>query len=92
MNGLGQSLASMARSIGPAVGGLLWSFSVQKHFMFLNFIGFSVGLVCCQAINLHLPKSLDYKKKSIEEINLSESHAVTLGDRNQKGDFTELSH
>ena len=27
VNGLGQSMASLARAIGPAFGGLLWSIS-----------------------------------------------------------------
>jgi MFS family permease len=31
-NGLGQCLASLARAIGPAVGGALWSISVQVSF------------------------------------------------------------
>ena len=29
VNGLGQSMASLARTIGPAFGGLLWSFSLE---------------------------------------------------------------
>lgn len=32
VNGLGQSMAALARTIGPALGGLLWSISVEVRY------------------------------------------------------------
>jgi hypothetical protein len=32
VNGLGQSMASLARAVGPAVGGAMWSMSTQVKF------------------------------------------------------------
>jgi MFS family permease len=62
VNGLGQSLAALARAIGPALGGMLWSMSIKNHFVFLNFIGVSVLLCCCGLLNRQLPNSIDFKK------------------------------
>jgi hypothetical protein len=63
VNGLGQSLAALARAIGPAFGGFLWSVSIKSRFVFLNFIGVSVLLVGCFFLNRQLPDSIDFKKK-----------------------------
>ena len=38
VNGLGQSIASISRAIGPTIGGVLWSFSINYEIIFLNFI------------------------------------------------------
>ena len=32
INGLGQTFASLARAVGPALGGALWSFSLRLPF------------------------------------------------------------
>jgi len=61
-NGLGQSLASLTRALGPAAGGFLWSLSTHHHFVFLNFIGASLLFMLCTFINRLLPRSLDFKK------------------------------
>ncbi len=63
VNGLGQSMASAARCIGPAVGGLVWSLGVRFHFLFLNFIVVAFLLVICIILGYYLPTSLDYAKK-----------------------------
>jgi MFS family permease len=63
VNGLGQSLASFARAVGPAIGGILWSFSVRFNFMFLNFLSAIVIFFICGYINRLLPPSIDFKKK-----------------------------
>ena len=62
VNGLGQSLAAAARAIGPALGGLLWSISIQKNFVFLNFLGVMVVLMLSGYVNRLLPESINYKK------------------------------
>ena len=62
VNGLGQSFASLARTLGPALGGCLWSFSIHKHFVFLNFIIVSVLYLCSDRLNAALPPRLDYQK------------------------------
>jgi MFS family permease len=63
VNGLGQSLASLARAIGPALGGMLWSISTRIHFVFLNFLVTIVIFLFCIYINRLLPPSIDFKKK-----------------------------
>jgi hypothetical protein len=64
VNGFGQSLASLARGIGPALGGVLWSLSTSVGFVYFNFIAV-VGL---WILNLYiarwLPLSLDRMKQS----------------------------
>jgi MFS family permease len=64
VNGLGQSLASLARAIGPALGGMLWSVSTRIHFVFLNFLVTIVIFLFCIYLNRLLPPSIDFKKKS----------------------------
>ena len=63
-NGLGQTLASLARAIGPALGGMLWSIAIQRHFLFLNFLSVVILLICSGMLNRQLPNSIDHKKKS----------------------------
>lgn len=63
VNGLGQSLASLARAFGPALGGLLWSVSIQQKFVFLNFLSVVAILAVSAVINRLLPDSIDHKKK-----------------------------
>jgi MFS family permease len=63
VNGLGQSLASLARAFGPALGGLLWSISIQNNFVFLNFLSVVLILIVSAIINRYLPDSIDHKKK-----------------------------
>lgn len=63
VNGLGQSLGALARSLGPAVGGLLWSVATKYDFVYLNF----VAVVAVFALNYYVsylaPASLDHRKK-----------------------------
>lgn len=35
VNGLGQSMAALARTIGPAIGGLLWSISLEVRHVYV---------------------------------------------------------
>jgi len=65
VNGVGQSMASLARAIGPALGGVLWSLSVHVNCSYINFVCVAVLLVICQFINYQLPISLDVKKNSL---------------------------
>jgi MFS family permease len=69
VNGFGQSLAALSRGAGPAIGGLLWSFSVSLNFVYLNFI----AMVSMLLLNLYLgdllPVSLDYKKQRKQVIS-----------------------
>jgi len=63
VNGLGQSLGALARSLGPAVGGLLWSVATKYDFVYLNF----VAVIAVFALNYYVsylaPASLDHRKK-----------------------------
>ena len=63
VNGLGQSMAALARAIGPALGGALWSLSVHHHFVYLNFIVTALAFCFCLYLNQLLPASLDFKKQ-----------------------------
>jgi len=63
VNGLGQSMAALARAIGPALGGALWSVSTKHHFVYLNFIVASVVYAFLLYLNQLMPPSLDFKKR-----------------------------
>jgi hypothetical protein len=63
VNGLGQSLGALARSAGPAVGGLLWSLGTKYHFVYLNFIAVTLLYLLNMYVSDLVPQSLDYKKK-----------------------------
>eukprot|EP01034_Spumella_vulgaris_P024805 gene24805-31186_t len=63
VNGLGQSMAALTRAVGPALGGMLWSLSIQNDFVFFNFIATGCTLIVCLAINHQLGTSLDVKKR-----------------------------
>lgn len=43
VNGLGQSLASLARMVGPGFGGMLWSISTKVITTYLRLIN-GIGL------------------------------------------------
>jgi hypothetical protein len=52
----------LARAVGPALGGLLWSFSMSHNTVYLSFIAMIMCFAVCLAINVHMPLSLDHKK------------------------------
>lgn len=58
VNGLGQSMASIARAVGPAVGGALWSVGTVTSFIYINFIALTVLTVATLVFSLYLPRSL----------------------------------
>jgi hypothetical protein len=60
VNGFGQSLASAARCLGPAIGGALWSLSVRSHFIYLNFIFVQFLLLWAVFMGSYLPVAIDY--------------------------------
>ena len=51
VNAMGQMFASLARCVGPGVGGLLWSLSVNADFIVANFLVTAVLLVGAMALN-----------------------------------------
>ena len=63
VNGMGQSFAALARAIGPALGGALWSIGTIHPFIFLNFIMIGVIYAICLIIDYYLPLSLDHGKQ-----------------------------
>eukprot|EP01032_Pedospumella_encystans_P012340 gene12340-14283_t len=63
VNGLGQSLGALARSLGPAVGGLLWSVATKYNFIYLNFIAVSMLFALNYYVSYLVPDSLDHRKK-----------------------------
>jgi len=63
VNGLGQSLGALARSLGPAVGGLLWSVATRYNFIYLNFIAVTVIFGLNYYVSYLVPDSLDHRKK-----------------------------
>jgi hypothetical protein len=60
VNGFGQSLASAARCLGPAIGGALWSLSVRSRFIYLNFLFVQLLLLCAITMGSYLPAAIDY--------------------------------
>jgi len=46
-NGMGQSFASLSRTLGPTLGGALWGTSLRLHVLMLNFLlGVGILIVC----------------------------------------------
>lgn len=80
VNGLGQSMSSLARSVGPALGGALWSLSVKFDFIFLNFIIAVAILVLCQILGRFLPVSLDYSREEFDILKLECKGVYDLAD------------
>jgi hypothetical protein len=64
VNGFAQMLASLARCIGPALGGLFWSIACKFNIIALNFLTVSVLLVVSLALINFIPPSLDFTKKA----------------------------
>lgn len=62
VNGLGQSLGSLARAVGPALGGALWSISTSHQMVFLNFLFTSALMMGCLLLSNKLPSSLDHQR------------------------------
>ena len=62
VNGAGQTVAAMARAVGPALGGVIWSVSLQHGVVFANFTATALILVLCEWIAFQLPDSIDLKK------------------------------
>lgn len=69
VNGLGQTFASAARAIGPAIGGLLWTVSVSTNFVFLNFIIVSLILLFSVFLDSMLPSWLENKREPIKSVS-----------------------
>lgn len=63
VNGFGQSIGSLARCMGPVIGGLLWSLGTRFNFVYLNFIAIAILLVLNMYVTNISPSSLDHKKK-----------------------------
>merc|ERR1712216_567486 len=65
VNGLGQSIGALARAIGPALGGMLWSISRNYNFIFVNFIGAASLLTISQILDCHVsPPRSEAKKQA----------------------------
>ena len=76
VNGLGQAVAALSRAVGPAVGGALWSFSLQTHFIWANFLAVFCGMVCCMLVVAFIPNSLDSQKKTAKVLTISTTAAA----------------
>ena len=62
INGIGQTVAAGARSVGPALGGLLWSLSVKIHFLYINYLLSILLFLVMYGISFRLPSSIDHAK------------------------------
>ena len=49
-NGVGQTLAAAARTVGPALGGLLWSAALKAHLPGGGAVVFAVAGVMCASV------------------------------------------
>ncbi len=79
INGIGQTVAAAARSIGPALGGLLWSLSVKIHFLYINFVVTVFIFLIMHAIGYRLPPSIDYAKINQKKNNSQQMKADENG-------------
>jgi len=59
VNSLGQSIASFSRAVGPACGGILWSFSLANNFVEGNFVLTILIIFCASYANYRIPRSND---------------------------------
>jgi hypothetical protein len=62
INGIGQTVAAGARSVGPALGGLLWSLSVKIHFLYINYLLSILLFLVMFGISFTLSPSIDQAK------------------------------
>jgi MFS family permease len=61
VNGVGQTMASFARTAGPALCGVFWSLGTQLHFVPLAFIAVGIASCLCVYLSFRLPSSLRYR-------------------------------
>lgn len=80
VNGYGQTFAALARTVGPAFCGLLWSIGIKTGFVPLTFFVIGLSCVACLAISAYLPSSLRYsyvssldaaRKSGLPEVELT---------------------
>lgn len=62
LNGIGQTVAAAARSVGPALGGLLWSLSTRIHFLYINFLLSMSIFLLMYYVAQKLPTTIDCAK------------------------------
>ncbi|CAG8664492.1 12333_t:CDS:2, partial [Acaulospora morrowiae] len=79
VNGIGQTLASFVRSIGPAFGGFLWSWSLtnNRNFPFDNFFVFIVLSIAAFIGWIH---SLSLPRDVNKSDNLDDDEVILLGE------------
>ncbi|CAM9948125.1 unnamed protein product, partial [Phaeothamnion confervicola] len=62
VNGVGQLFASAARTVGPALGGVLWSYSVRVGFIYANFFICGALLLVSYLLALVTPAALEHAR------------------------------
>lgn len=62
VNGLAQTVAALARAVGPAVGGFLWSLSAHLHIIYINYICAVAIFMVMQYLVHQLPHTIDHAK------------------------------
>ena len=77
LNGIGQTVAAAARSVGPALGGVLWSVSTRLHFLYINFL-FSMSIfLLMHFVAYKLPSTIDCAKvKKDQNRKLDENSVI----------------
>lgn len=92
-NGLAMSIASIAKSIGPIVGAVLfaWGSTNGMHFPFGHHFSFFVcaAFYCIQSfgMNRFMPPGINRMKGSIELVNISSDSEEKIERRSDSSDF-----
>jgi MFS family permease len=89
VNGFAQALAALARGIGPALGGVLWSASTAWGFVYLNFIVAALMWGINMCVNGMLPLSLDTKKQKKSK-KLKDSSKLLRNDSNEEEEVVHV--
>lgn len=90
VNGMGQMIAALARAVGPALGGAVWSASVRLDNVFLNFLFAGVFLFVCQLGVYRLPASLDKKRAEADKTGIG-GREVEMSELTELAGVAELS-
>jgi MFS family permease len=73
VNGVAQTLGAVARTVGPAICGMLWSLGAVLNFIPLTFLVIGAACLACAYISMALPVSLRYSYTSTYASSISSS-------------------
>jgi len=80
-NGIGQTWASSVRAFGPAMGGLIWSFTANATFPMHSFLVWFLAIFLCIALltlTFRYPASIDAPFVKVEIDGVSDVELATI--------------